>query len=226
MKTLYHNRLPHIAPIGATFFVTFNQHDSLPAHITAELKIQLEAELSKIEKENPLDKDLRIAKVKKRFFGQREHLIDGSSYGSCHLKKPPVAQILIDKIMEYDGSLIEVDAFCIMPNHVHLLFSMQPQLINSAPEITEASPQTYVQLDKVMHLIKGGSSYLINKHLGLTGRFWAKDSYDHYIRNEAEWHRIIHYILQNPVKAGWVRYWEDWPFTMISEKALHQYRRL
>jgi len=224
MKTLYRNRLPHIAPLGATFFVSFNQYDSLPAHVAAELKMQLELALAKIEKDNPPDKEDLIVKAKKRFFSQRAHLIDGALYGSCHLKKPDVAQILKDKIMEYDGRLIEVEAMCIMPNHVHLLFSMELQLENAGDIGEEA--QGYVQLDKVMQLIKGGSSYLINKHLGLKDRFWAKDSYDHYIRNEAEWYRVVRYILLNPVKAGLVKRWEDWPFTMISESALHKYRRL
>lgn len=224
MKSLYQNRLPHIAPPGATFFVSFNQYDSLPTSVAAELKMQLERALAKIEKDNRPNKEDLIAQAKKRFFGQRDHLMDGASHGSCHLRKPDVAQILKDKIMEYDGRLIEVEAMCIMPNHVHLLFSMELQLEN-AGVIGEAA-QGYVQLDKVMQLIKGGSSYLINKHLGLKDSFWAKDSFDHYIRNEADWYRVVRYILLNPVKAGLVKLWEDWPFTMISESALHKYRRL
>lgn len=33
---------------------------------------------------------------------------------------------------------------------------------------------------------------------------------NHYVRNEKEWGRIMTYVLNNPVKAGLVRDWQDW----------------
>jgi len=39
--------------------------------------------------------------------------------------------------------------------------------------------------------------------LGRTGEpFWQKESYDHWVRNQAEFLRIKAYIENNPVKAG------------------------
>ena len=82
--------------------------------------------------------------------------------------------------------------------------------------------EQYVQLDKVMHLIKGGSSILINQYLGKTGRFWFKDSYDHFVRKESERLNIANYILRNPVKAGLVKNPEDWPFSFCQAELLDQ----
>ena len=32
--------------------------------------------------------------------------------------------------------------------------------------------------------------------------FWQDESFDHRVRDEAEWDRIVRYIEQNPVSAG------------------------
>ncbi|NOX84683.1 MAG: hypothetical protein GXO86_01765, partial [Chlorobi bacterium] len=74
-------------------------------------------------------------------------------------------------------------------------------------------PKGYVQLDKIMQLIKGGSSFEANRILGRTGTFWMKDSYDHYIRDERDWEEILEYIIYNPVSAGLVDDWKDWKYT-------------
>jgi hypothetical protein len=37
-KIEYRNRLPHLAPMGATFFVTFRLADALPQSVISELE--------------------------------------------------------------------------------------------------------------------------------------------------------------------------------------------
>jgi len=41
-----------------------------------------------------------------------------------------------------------------------------------------------------------------NLLLGRTGAFWQHESYDHWVRNEREFNRIVAYIEENPVSAG------------------------
>ena len=48
------------------------------------------------------------------------------------------------------------------------------------------------------------------------GKFWQKDSYDHFIRDEKELTDTINYIAQNPVKAGLVKSWEYYAHTYVS----------
>ena len=70
-----------------------------------------------------------------------------------------------------------------------------------------------------MQFLKGGSAFSANKVLDRRGYpFWQDESYDRCIRNEKELKNTINYILQNPVKAGLVQGWEDWPFTFLSPK--------
>ncbi|RMG25362.1 MAG: hypothetical protein D6730_10990 [Bacteroidetes bacterium] len=218
MKTEYRNRLPHIAPIGATFFVTFRLGDSLPQKLIARLKLQMEAEISRLEKEKPANYEEAIMRQRKLFFKNYDHQLDQKPFGECYLKQPKVAQIVMDKLHEMDGDKYDLIAYCIMPNHVHLLVDFSAQMIDEDGFYLRQIPENYTQLHKVMQLIKGSTSYYANQLLGRKGKFWQKDSYDHYIRNEKEFRNIIRYILQNPVKAGLTAAWEDFPFTYLSKK--------
>ncbi len=71
-----------------------------------------------------------------------------------------------------------------------------------------------------MQLIKGGSAFLINRHLGRSGTFWEEESYDHWVRNEREHYNIHRYILNNPVKVRLVANWEDYPFSYSATGSL------
>ncbi len=82
----------------------------------------------------------------------------------------------------------ELGAFVIMANHVHALLL----------------PKVPVSL--LMKSLKGYTAREANKFLGRAGTpFWQKESYDHWVRNEAEWYRVKAYIENNPVKAGLVK---------------------
>jgi len=40
------------------------------------------------------------------------------------------------------------------------------------------------------------------------------------VRNEREFTRILAYIVNNPVKAGLVDEWRDWPYTYVNPELL------
>lgn len=113
-----------------------------------------------------------------------------------------VAQIIWDKIFQYDKLYYNVHTISIMPNHVHMLLDTSVQVLEDM-DIDE-TPEEYVNIDECMHLIKGGSSFLINQHLNKKGQLWKKESYDHYVRYdvENEYTRISAYVQNNPIKAG------------------------
>lgn len=213
MKTVYQNRLPHIAPIGASFFVTFRLADSLPQHIIEEIQQALKQKehLLRIEYPNTWNEHLQLER--KRVFGKYEHQLDICKYGDCLLNNPKAANLIIDKIRTFDGQYYDLWAYCIMPNHVHLLLDFSRQIVDSQNFFLPEMPQEYKQLDYVMMRIKGASAYEINRAMSRTGKCWAKDSYDHFVRDEDEWYRIVNYIIRNPVKAKLVSDWEQYPYT-------------
>lgn len=217
MKIEYRNRLPHIAPIGATFFVTFRLIDALPRSVIAALRQEMEAEIRILEQEKPANYKQLIRNAHKRYFGKYDHQLDTKPYGTCYLRQPAVSTIVEDKLKEWNGKYYQLQAYCIMPNHVHVLLNFAAQIKEEDEYRISMASTDYKQLDDVMQLIKGGSSYQINRLLERFGKFWAKDSYDHYVRNEREWGNIVRYILNNPVQAGLVKNWEDWRFSYCLE---------
>jgi len=196
--------LPHIYPIGATFFITFRLADSLPQHIFKKLKFEFDIEESKIKKVvfDTNAKEEMLYDLRKKLFGKFDQQLDSHPYGACHLKDSMIAQILWDKIFQYHGKYYNVEALSVMPNHVHMLLDTSIQVPQEC-DIDEI-PKHYMDVNKWMQLIKGGSSFLINKRLKRSGTLWEKESYDHYVRfnKPGEYERIKEYILQNSRKAG------------------------
>lgn len=213
MKTYYKNRLPHIAPIGATFFVTFRLADSLPVAIVRELQEAYQQKCLQLLREQPRHYQALIHQERKRYFGRFDHQLDTLRYGHCYLQQPAIAEIVAKRIQQYDQRYYDLHAYCIMPNHVHLLIDTMEQLKLEDGEYAEEVPGNYAQLDRVMRLIKGGSARQANLALNRSGTFWMKDSYDHFVRDEREWGNILAYILNNPVHAGLTDDWTKWSYS-------------
>ncbi len=188
MKSL----LPHFYAGHSTFSINFRLSDSLPQSVIKELKDKLKKDIENIEniKEYNEDKKLiKIAQLRLNYFMHFEHMLDNKQYGECVLRDPKIAQILYNKILSYSGVHYDLKCLNIMPNHVHLLLS--------TITIDENPP-----VNKWMHLIKGGSSFLINKTLNRRGRLWAVESFDRYIRDEIHYNSAFNYCVNNPIKAG------------------------
>jgi putative transposase len=95
--------------------------------------------------------------------------------------------------------LYELHAWAIMPNHVHLF--LLPR----------------VPLPRITQWLKGRTAREANILLERTGQpFWQDESYDRWVRNEKEFARVVSYIENNPVSAGFVAKPEDWPWSSAS----------
>jgi REP element-mobilizing transposase RayT len=111
-----------------------------------------------------------------------------------------------------DGKVYDILAYCIMPNHVHVVFVVgrtgSPPFEgsrNAIPSYGEPIP-----LQTILQSLKRHTARQANLKLGRQGRFWQEENYDHVPRDSHELERIIQYVLNNPVKAGLVDGWEDW----------------
>jgi REP element-mobilizing transposase RayT len=208
-KIIYKNRLPHYAPIGGCFFVTFRLADSLPTEVFMKLSTDRKQELAKArlsKSESTFDLEERI---NRKYFGLYDNELDLKGIGSCVLRQEGIRNIVANKLHKYHNSWYKLQAYCIMPNHVHVLFDTGLQ-IESVSGKSPWEKGRYAQLDWIMQHLKGGSSRVANQELCRKGAFWQKDSYDHFVRSYDEWQRIVTYILNNPVKAGLVDDWTAW----------------
>ena len=218
VKTYYRNNLPHITPIGATFFITFRLGDSLPQSVLWKMKKAFKEKIAYLKKSKPKNLEELIYEEQKRFFGKYDKQLDVEPYGSCLLKQEEFATTVIKEMHKSDRVLYDLQAYTVMPNHVHLLIDTMTQLVDEKGLISYELPLNFATLADTMQRIKGASSYYSNIILKeQTGSkmlpFFQKESFDHYVRDEQEWRNIVAYILNNPVKAGLVDDWKDWKFS-------------
>jgi REP element-mobilizing transposase RayT len=231
-KPFYRRNLPHIQPPGATFFVTFHLAGSLPRTVLqqwATEKDQLETEKLRLAK---LRSNIRFASAEhitlekerehrewewqRRWFRKFETTLDKAQSGPVWLKDERIAKEVAESLRYRDGKVYRLDAYCIMANHVHIVFAplvMQPSVTQPdslQDNATKADNLCYNSLSSIMQSLKGYTAWKANTLLGRHGPFWQHESYDRSIRHASEWERIITYVLNNPVKAGLVDHWEKW----------------
>lgn len=89
-----------------------------------------------------------------------------------------------------------------MLNHIHLVCPPLEKLTG-----------TYFSLTEILHSLKRHTASEANKILQRNGTFWQDESYDHFIRDDAELDRVVKYVLYNPVKASLVKEQTNWKWT-------------
>ena len=216
-RTFYRRNLPHIQLVGATFFVTFRLYGSIPKNVLYQMKSEYLEAIAQYQAGSLPDEERNalIYNERKRYFGKYDRFLDKLSNGPYHLQKSPVAETVAATLHRFDGEFYTLLAYCIMPNHVHILIDTAKQIeelsLGHDPELGQ-----YVQLETIMKRIKGPTAVECNRILHLSGRFWQREHYDHYVRNEKEQQNILTYIVDNPVKAGFVEMAEDWPYSFVA----------
>jgi REP element-mobilizing transposase RayT len=167
----YERHLPHWHPDDAVLFVTWRLAGSSP---------------------RPEPEFLRMP------FKEREAQLDQAAAGPIWLSDSRIAS-LVQAAIIYGANvrkLYDLYAWCIMPNHVHLV--LQPH-----------SP-----LPKTMQWLKARTARRANDILGRAGHpFWQEESYDRWMRGEQELLDTIAYVEENPLNAGLVSAPEDWPYS-------------
>ncbi len=210
----WHSRgyLPHFEGAETVQHVTFHLADSLPNEVLGRLDEEA--------REFPLDR--RAIEFRRKV----EAWID-AGHGSCRLREPPAADIVQSALLFFDADRYRLMAWTIMPNHVHALFQPLPgwtmaQIVASwkkftARRISAGSPPGNADLQIGSGSGAGpqiGSSGRADLEIGVPGktasRFWHREYWDRYIRNERHFRQAVQYIHENPVKAGLATKAEDW----------------
>jgi type I restriction enzyme R subunit len=112
-----------------------------------------------------------------------DHLDD--CHGACVLRRPELSEIVADSLERFDGDRYELTDFVVMPNHVHLLAAF--------PD----SEEMLQQCESWKHF----TATKINRILGVKGRFWIQEAFDHLVRSQKQFEYLRSYIANNPTKA-------------------------
>jgi len=175
----------------------------LSMEIVEELMLEkenIQAELKKIGDQREWTRRANLES--QRMFAKWDDALDTSNSSVRHLSDPRIADLVSESLHYRDNKVYELIAFCLMPNHMHVIFTP-----------LEEGEGSYHSLSKIMHSLKRHTAGEANLILKRSGAFWQHENYDHYARDEAELERIIKYVLHNPVKAGLVKEQADWKWT-------------
>lgn len=91
---------------------------------------------------------------------------------------------------------LRIWAYCLMPNHVHLI---------ARPEVAESMSRT-------LQWIHAQYARAVNRRREWTGHLWQQ----RYYSAPVDWQQVpwaMRYVLRNPVRAGLVERAVDWPWS-------------
>lgn len=218
-------------PPGATLFVTFRLAGSIPKAAVREYRAQkawLEKERERIgreQTENPSEsadkQQQRLLEFQRRWFLKFEDILHAAQHGARWLGEDEVRRIVAEKLLEDDGGKYRLDAFSIMSNHVHVVFKPNLSAANLREVNTHGRPKFVsdeATLAEIMQSVKGVTARKANLALNRSGSFWEAESYDHYVRDDAEFYRVVRYTLNNPVKAKLANHWREWQGNFLAER--------
>jgi putative transposase len=103
------------------------------------------------------------------------------------------AELFLETLQQYrrEGHY-KLHAFVVMPDHVHLLITLQ-----------------HLSIERVVGFIKGGFSH----RMGSKFPVWQRGFTDHRIRDRDEFQARREYIHQNPVRSRIVEFPELYPYS-------------
>jgi putative transposase len=173
----WHNRgyLPHFDCYGAAQHVIFRTFASLDA-----ASINNARTMSQDQARTWLDEKLDHSKTGRVFDDAK------------------AASIMEETIRYFDGTRFDLLAWCIMPNHVHVLL-------------------VALEENRLGDIVRTWKMRATNQLSG--GKIFADDYYDRFIRNSKHMATTLAYIENNPVKAGLCRESEDWQWSSASKKS-------
>lgn len=226
VKREYRRHLPHQIPEGMPIFLTWNLKGAMPREVVE----RLERERQQLQREPPQRGETarqRALRHGKMIFAKADEFFDRAATGPLDLRDPAQARIVEDSILFGAADRYELLAWCVMANHVHVVLTPVWELAKVTQGIKgytawkinrlKVGQPFQADLNKTRQARKpdpqpfqaDGSQNVRLERL----TYWQDESFDHWARDDDELLRIIHYIDNNPVKAGLCRAAEDWPFS-------------
>lgn len=181
--------LPHWRQWNRTYFITTRLADAVPLPVIEGWKAQRSLWLTHHglpPAGSPDDLSETMRTEFHREFTARFHELLDAGHGECLLAQPPIAEILAALLKSGHGTVYQIDAWVIMPNHIHVL----------------VEPLEKHTLGSILQRWKGASARMINQTLGRSGSLWQAETFDHIVRSEAQLDHYRRYIAGNPGKAG------------------------
>jgi putative transposase len=200
--------MPHVNSPELVQHVSYHLADSLPKEAVAAMDQQLKALAPKLRDS---EKEKRIAAY-----------LD-AGHGSCILRVPELADMVQETFLHFAGARYHLHAWCVMPNHVHVLFQptngwTMSKIVASWKSYTGRRISEYAKANG----LPAGLSATLGRGVpsGQPTRVWHREYWDRYIRDHAHYVNVVKYIHENPVKAGLIGNAHDWKWSSANAATL------
>jgi REP element-mobilizing transposase RayT len=177
-------RLPHWEKDSGLYFITFHLADSLPRQVVERIK-ERHRILSCGKHSGAHLLPCQQVIVANHSPAKIEEYFDRGA-GACSLRDPRMGALVANALGFWNGKRYRLVAWCVMPNHVHVICRLLPGH----------------ELSVVLQSWKSYTARMSNRILGRSGPFWQREYYDRLIRNESEFERAVRYVVSNPERAG------------------------
>ena len=196
------NHLPHWGLNSIAYHVCFRLVDAIPTSQRMQWLEERRRFLEKYSNEHQKPIDDEMKRFQYLYSEKVEKYLD-NGYGSCILRKPDIATIIRNSLEFNERKKYLLHAWCIMPNHVHVVL----QVLGAHT------------LSEILHGWKSFTSHSINNMLSRQGQLWQDDSYNHIIRTLKEYYFQVRYVWNNPENAG-LREWK-WRWKRLEAQETH-----
>ncbi|MBE2286145.1 MAG: transposase [Prosthecobacter sp.] len=188
-----HGHLPHWEQMNAFYFITWRTADSIPADALEKWQAGREAWLWSHGIDSALEdwqRELECLPEAEhqefyRLVTTKWHSMLDECHGDCVLRRPELSEIVAENMLHQDGIKYSMEAFVVMPNHVHVLAGVAGR----------------GEMKRLCRNWKRYTAGRINAVLNREGQFWQWEIFDHVVRSEASLRRFREYVVNNPVKA-------------------------
>jgi REP element-mobilizing transposase RayT len=183
-------RLPHWEVVGGRYFVTIHLAGAIP--VAGQERVRA---LAAEARQHPERDSSGRLKVHRRVFAEMERWLDRAEH-VAHLREPRMADMVMAAVTFRHDRVWNMIEYVVMPSHLHLFF-----------ELPGGGLKQHVEQ------FKRWTGHEAARLLGVDGRrFWQDEWFDHWSRSAEEDERIVRYIRLNPVRAGLVSDYRDWPY--------------
>ena len=116
-------RLPHWERAEGTYFVTFRLVDTLSSEVLESWKSERQDTEAAALRQGPEFSVQERRRLHDLYTERVDSYLD-SGAGPCWLRKPEIARVVVEALQFFDGQRYGLHAWSIMPNHVHVVFTV------------------------------------------------------------------------------------------------------
>ncbi len=143
----------------------------------------------------------RLHRLEQLFVNHPIYFVTACTHNRLHLLANPAVH---DALVQFFSRGLErqcyVGRYVLMPDHVHLFAAF-----------ATLDGASLARLSAWMKALKGSLSKLWRTQK-IPPPHWQKGFFDHLLRSRESYSDKWQYVVSNPVRAGLVARWEDWPY--------------